>query len=102
MGSRSDKGHAGVLCCRLVSLRPVTLRQMCWTGLAGVRGEYRYGRKKASEIVEMEEDCPRSGAFMYSCVRVGNAKDVREQIWSRVHLAGTRVPDTENVGEQYC
>ena len=68
----------------------------------GVRGIYRYGRKKAREIVEMEEDCPRSKAIMYSGVRVGNAKNVREQICYRVHLAGTCVPDPENVGEQYC
>ena len=50
----------------------------------------------------MEEDCPRSGALMYSGVRVGNTKNVREQLYYRVHLAGTRVPDAENVGEQYC
>ena len=67
----------------------------------GVRGEYRFGRKKASEIVESEEDCPRSGAFMYAGVRVGNAGNVGEQICYRVHLAGTRVPDAKNVGNKY-
>ena len=68
----------------------------------GVRGEYKYGRKKASEIVEMEDGCPRSGAFMYSGVRVGNAKNVGQQICYRVHFAGTRVPDAKNIGEQIC
>ena len=39
--------------------------------VCGVRREYKFGRKKASEAVQLEEDCPRSGAFMYLGVRVG-------------------------------
>ena len=100
-GSRSDKGHRRALlsACRITACKVEAdvLDRAC-----GVRGEYRYGRKKASEIVEMEDDCSRSGAFMFSGVRVGNAKNVGEQICYRVHLGGTRVPDSENVGEQRC
>ena len=99
-GSRSDKGHRrSLLSACLITAREAeadVLDRAC-----GVRGEYRFGRKKASEIVESEEDCPRSGAFMYAGVRVGNAGNVGEQICYRVHLAGTRVPDANNVGNKY-
>ena len=100
-GSRSDKGHRRSLlsACLITACEAEAdvLDRAC-----GVRGEYRFGRKKASEIVESEEDCPRSGAFMYAGVRVGNAGNVGEQICYRVHFAGTRVPDAKNVGEQTC
>ena len=49
--------------------------------------------------MEMEEDCPRSGASMYSGVRIANAKNIRVHMCYRVHYAGTRVPGAENVGE---
>ena len=70
-GSRSDKGHRRSLlsACLITACEAEAdvLDRAC-----GVRGEYRFGRKKASEIVESEEDCPRSGAFMYAGVRAGN------------------------------
>ena len=98
--SRSDKGHGrALLSAYLITACEAEANLL--DKACGVRGEYRYGRKKGSEIVEVEEDCPQSGAFMYSDVRVGNAKNVREQLCYRVHLVGTRVRDDENVGEQY-
>ena len=70
IGSRSDKGHG----CALHSACLVTACESeanVLDRVFGVRREYRFGRKKASETVELEEDCPRSGAFMYLGVCVG-------------------------------
>ena len=110
-GSRSDKGHRRALqsACLVTACEAEAdvLDRAC-----GVRGGYRFGRKKASEIVE-EEECPRSGAFMYSCVRVGEHQYACSLCY-RLRLSGnipvlpgtvsgyTRVPGAQNVGEQYC
>ena len=65
MGSWSNKGHwrALLLACLIMACEAAAdvLDRSC-----SVRGEYRYGRKKASEIVGMGDECPRSGVFMYS------------------------------------